>query len=42
MTADENEEADRMLKEGAGDVMVSGRLSGAYLFDLVTGKKPLA
>jgi hypothetical protein len=28
--------------EIAGDVMVSGRLSGAYLFDLVTGKKPLA
>ncbi len=38
MTADEDEEAEAMMKEGAHDVLVSGKLSGAYLFHLVTRK----
>jgi voltage-gated potassium channel Kch len=36
MTAEEAGEAEILLKEGAHDVLVTGRLSAAYLFGLVT------
>jgi Trk K+ transport system NAD-binding subunit len=36
MTAEDDHEADVLRREGAFDVIVSGRLSGAYLFELAS------
>jgi len=36
MTAEENQEADILLKEGAKHVIVSEKLSGIRIFELVT------